>query len=724
MTTKKKLAVLGGGTGSLATVWALTTLPNWQDEYDITVYQMGWRLGGKGASGRNAAHGQRIEEHGLHVWAGFYDNAFRMMREVYEAWDIKPENPIQDWRDAFKPQSHIIVEEFIKGRWEHWQIDWPPAPGEPGDDEDNALDVWGYILKILDWLVDYLGDSDLYDGRADTPGGATALWRAIRGASAMIGAHLPGVLKQFEPTELIRAARDLAHELDEDVFQHARADHMRLIALLEAIKREVEEEFEEEFDDHPAARRLYYLMDMSMATIKGLLLDGVIFRGWDSIDFWEWRDWMSRWGVSEYTLDSVLARGVYDYIFGYPNGNTDFARVGAGTSIHGSLRLVMTYRGAMFYFMQAGMGDIVFSPFYETLKARGVKFKFFHKVENLGLSSDLSQIDRISITQQATLKSGNDDDYDPLVTVKGFPSWPSTPLYDQLVEGDTIRDDGVNLESNWADWGGVANFDLVRGVDFDEVVLGIPCTSFPYLAKELMEASEPFERMVYAIASTQTQAVQLWFDEDAAGIGAPDLPVIVTAYADPINTWSDMTHLLPREEWTGATEPKYVAYFCGPMEDAARIAPFSDHDFPAREFERVKQTAITWLSSNSGHIWNKSGTMTNPAGLDWDILHGSGTGILKMNAQYFRANIDPGERYILSVPGSVQLRLKAKGTDFENLTITGDWVYTSLSAGCIECCAMAGLHAAEAISGHRFFMSDRGYDDPSYDPSTTPGGTP
>ena len=45
---------------------------------------MGWRLGGKGASGRNAAHGSRIEEHGLHIWFGFYDNAFLTMRQCYE----------------------------------------------------------------------------------------------------------------------------------------------------------------------------------------------------------------------------------------------------------------------------------------------------------------------------------------------------------------------------------------------------------------------------------------------------------------------------------------------------------------------------------------------------------------------------------------------------------------------------------------------------------------
>ena len=136
---KKKIAVLGGGTGSLSTVWALTTLPDWDERWDITVYQVGWRLGGKGASGRNAQYHQRIEEHGLHVWAGFYDNAFRVMREVYEAWDPGPDAQIKTWRDAFKPQSDVVMEEFVNGQWIHRPIEWPPAPGEPGGDGTGVL---------------------------------------------------------------------------------------------------------------------------------------------------------------------------------------------------------------------------------------------------------------------------------------------------------------------------------------------------------------------------------------------------------------------------------------------------------------------------------------------------------------------------------------------------------------------------------------------------------
>ena len=47
-----------------------------KDYYDVTVYQQGWRLGGKCASGRNRDEHMRIEEHGLHILFGFYENTF------------------------------------------------------------------------------------------------------------------------------------------------------------------------------------------------------------------------------------------------------------------------------------------------------------------------------------------------------------------------------------------------------------------------------------------------------------------------------------------------------------------------------------------------------------------------------------------------------------------------------------------------------------------------
>ena len=69
----------------LSAAWRLSE-PGWRDRFDsITVYQRGWRLGGKGASSRGP--NGRIEEHGLHIWLGSYENAFGMLRECYAELD-------------------------------------------------------------------------------------------------------------------------------------------------------------------------------------------------------------------------------------------------------------------------------------------------------------------------------------------------------------------------------------------------------------------------------------------------------------------------------------------------------------------------------------------------------------------------------------------------------------------------------------------------------------
>ena len=112
---KKKLAILGGGIGSLVTAWQLTSQPNWKEIYEsITIYQMGWRLGGKCASGRGT-HG-RIEEHGLHIWFGFYDNSFDVIQSAYSTLGRAPGAPLATWSDAFKKHSYLIIAQQFRNR--------------------------------------------------------------------------------------------------------------------------------------------------------------------------------------------------------------------------------------------------------------------------------------------------------------------------------------------------------------------------------------------------------------------------------------------------------------------------------------------------------------------------------------------------------------------------------------------------------------------------------
>lgn len=77
----RKIAILGGGMGGLTTAYYLTNQTGWEKQFDITVYQLGWRLGGKCASSRGP--NDRIEEHGIHGFIGSYFNTLPLMHELY-----------------------------------------------------------------------------------------------------------------------------------------------------------------------------------------------------------------------------------------------------------------------------------------------------------------------------------------------------------------------------------------------------------------------------------------------------------------------------------------------------------------------------------------------------------------------------------------------------------------------------------------------------------------
>ena len=161
--TKPRIAVLGGGMAGLAAAWRLTD-SGWRDRFEsITVYQRGWRLGGKGASSRG--ENARIEEHGLHVWLGSYENAFALLRECYAELDRgairDPDAPILDWHEALVPSDNL----GLADRWGSDWLVWPghlsrteQLPGEPGTDGREMTVVDFLALRAMQLLLDF-GDS-------------------------------------------------------------------------------------------------------------------------------------------------------------------------------------------------------------------------------------------------------------------------------------------------------------------------------------------------------------------------------------------------------------------------------------------------------------------------------------------------------------------------------------------------------------------------------------
>ena len=118
-----------------------------------------------------------------------------------------------------------------------------------------------------------------------------------------------------------------------------------------------------------------------------------------------------------------MVRGLYDLAFGYHHGDTSQPSVAAGQAIRGAFRMFFTYRGSLFWKMRSGMGDIVFAPFYEVLKKRGVRFRFFHRLENVKLADEEAlargercYVEALTFDIQAKVKGGQE--YDPLIDVR------------------------------------------------------------------------------------------------------------------------------------------------------------------------------------------------------------------------------------------------------------------------------------------------------------------
>ena len=113
--------------------------------------------------------------------------------------------------------------------------------------------------------------------------------------------------------------------------------------------------------------------------------------------------------------------------------------------------VMFEYKGAIFWKMTAGMGDIVIAPLYQVLRRRGVGFEFFHRLDALHLDDRRQTINAITMGRQIRL-ADNVTLYEPLTKVRGLPVFPDAPLTEQLAEPDQIPCGGWrSLETYWSD---------------------------------------------------------------------------------------------------------------------------------------------------------------------------------------------------------------------------------------------------------------------------------
>ena len=711
MESPKKIAILGGGVGAIVAAYALTNEKSWQSKYEITLYQTGWRLGGKGASGRNKSVHARIEEHGLHVWFGFYENAFRVMRECYAEYL----NDEYAWEHAFSRQDFVMLEERVADQWVHFPLHFPRNNDLPGERNVLPLDMSDYVSMALAQLRAVLEDP-AYTHITRTlqlpmPLARGTLGQIFSPLFSRLGLSTPGsVLSIPEALEKLLSKIPIIGPRASRLTRQYSLFRNATLLLLAQMRSDVEQAVEDELEHDDAARRLWASVDIATAIITGMFKDGVLVNGFDAINDYNFRDWLLKHGATEQSVESAYVRSLYNMAFAFADGDKEQPSSEAGTTLRCLFRLLFTYRGSFMWKMEGGMGDVVFTPFYEVLRKRGVKFEFFHRVRKLRLSEDKQSICAIEIGRQARAKNGT---YEPLTRIGEQLTWPTEPHYDQLEEGETLRhlaqdpNANGNLESVWSSWSAQNETELTleRGIDFDDVVLGISLGPLAEICSELVEADDAWKNMLAKVRTCRTQAFQVWLKSSIQEMGWTWPRTIAASYVDPIDTWADMTHTGRFEAWPADMKPGMIGYFCGPMTESDHPEPewFTDPGFPARETERAFETLRTYADEHWAYLWPQA--VVNGK-LDRDLLIGPDTqpDEDRLRSQYWVANVDPSTRYVLSVPGSTKYRLESGQSGFRNLYLVGDWTRNGINAGCVEAATISGLQAVRALSGCSEFI--------------------
>ncbi len=665
-----RVAVLGGGIAGLTAAFELTR-PVHEGAYDVTVYTQGWRLGGKGASGRWGPHA-RIHEHGLHVWFGFYHNALGLMDEcLVEQALHRPSAPAHRLRDAFAPVDELAL------------VDGGRAYRLPLPDADVGDSFFARLPRlIVTWLRRVAATLEI-PGTVRGPWGPAALARAE--LQARLG-HPHVVHYGHIADHLGTAATPAASAL---------GDLEAKVAFLGRIAQ------------------------LWSAVLRGLAVDVLVHAPdtWgahlDALNGVELRTWLARHGADADVVQAPFVRALYDLVFAYRGGDPAAPEIAAGVGIENLVSIFGRNRGSCMLKLRGGMGDVVFVPLHEVLERRGVSFAFFHTVTALGtgVGADGPVVDRVDLVRQVELAGPppapapgaayEPPAYAPLIDLgdvqPGLRCWPAEPRADQLAPAsrDALAALGrpVDLEREPDPLGGPA-VRLQRGVDFDAVVLAIPVGALTACCPQLVAQEPRFAAMLRAAEPVATQAAQLWISRDRTATGWPcdaDRDTILGNARQPFATLSDMTHVLPVERWSGPEAPLQVAYLCGVLADADAAG----RDWRAVD-DGVHDRALAWLREHVAAADSPFWEDLDPRDL---VDPRGGVAWARFDAQYWRGNAAPWERYSPPFIDAVRHRMAPGEAPWGNLALAGDWTRTQVNAGCVEAAVMSGILAAAAVIG-------------------------
>jgi uncharacterized protein with NAD-binding domain and iron-sulfur cluster len=681
MANPDDIVIVGGGLAGLAAAFELTK-PGLCPGKNVIVYQMGWRLGGKCASGRDDEG--RIIEHGLHIWFGYYENAFRLLQEVHGELARLPGGENADWRTAIKPQIFTPVG-TEGGRF--LTLTWPDREGVPGD--GTPLSLFGSIIGVLRLL------SVVHDALAANQGLTSSEHRISVPGEAPVEA-LADDVEQIT----LRAGLDLGigwlNLIQEDFYSTLELENAANYFNVLADNMQIHQHTE-------ADCLLGDLYDLTGAFVAGIISQ-VIVKGTklSDLDRFDFREWLVLQGADYASAyRSPIVKALYDTMFQYPEGLTSSPSYGAGTAANVVLRLLATYKESAVWKPKRSLGEALVAPLYQVLRARGVKFEFFHKLMQIELTEDKTSVARLHFIRQVNILP---DGYEPTETTGSATYWPLTPKWDRIENGAELRDRGIDLESRWCDQR-AGELTLRQGDDFADLVLAIPLGAFKHFSgkrgpcDELIRANPKFRALAGNIPLVPSFSVQLWCARSLSELGWTGPPPAMVSGEPALQIWADMSQILSEEGW-GSERPLSLHYFCNVFDSSPRRINAVFDSQPVREL------TVDWLENKALNVW----PMAGEARFNWNVLFDRRGRYrqARVDAQVVTANVDPCACCVSSAAGTTQWRLKAGESGFSHVVLAGAWTDTGLNTECVEAAVMSGMQASRALCGspQRVFGED------------------
>ena len=716
---KERVWILGGGLGGLSTAWALSANEAARARFEVHVYQPGWRLGGKGRTGRNPNNQYRVIEHGLHAFGGYYHNVFRLLRacatdtEIHRLFEAETRIafPIDLAERGEAPQPKIVAFDWPT-LGENAPGGWQSLPGGPR--------LAPTVPQLIGRMISYLGRLDLFDPSSRhqrVSNGSTK--RSSRYLSTVAVQQLKEV-KERSPRRLQSDLGDADEAKIENLLGEAeqvaqmfsdgsRPDAQKAepqkgwqqqqsrsldtvgqlarvtLGLLEQLPEESSSPFELPDANGEAApsaeeRRALWrtVTRVCLASVVGILRFEADRKGLDCLNCLDFREFLQLSGASSATVNSGVVKGMYDYVFAYKDGDPDAPALAAGVAVRFMLLFFLDSEGGLQWHMTRGMGESVVLPLYEKLKEQGVNFHYYREACGMDLSADGSRVVGVRMRHQVghppEPKAGALDPYLATYevrrpddgTVERLQYWPDQPPPETL--GGQPLSELASRAPGRADFGlegPVAGAELPEPIqywvseDFDALVLAVPPAAVaPWLPKQL---KPDWVDLIKPEHNVSTFSAQVWTRTK------PRLRRFILVGGDDraYPSVADMSHQLAYDH-TGA---EGLFFLVGQAKRRAGQTGASAAEAARRSYQ-------AFVDRNAD-------------------LHRSRFAVLEdVTDLHVQKNLLPADLYCCSAPHTVNRRPRADYEPVRNLALAGDWVKTGLDFGCAEAAVLAGFQAA------------------------------